>query len=336
MTADNMTDEEWHAWRRAGITATDVADAANDTYGGAYAVVANKLELVPATEETAQMTRGHRWQEAIADAVHALTGWHVLGEEACAEHELDDRWRATVDGFLAEFHEATRDEVIGVLEVKTRGVDVRPNRARWRDQVQWQLLVTEARAGIIAEAVIDDSTDRCTALFLTIVEADPYRQAELLELAEQLWSAFVAGELPAPTASSLPLVKQLSGAGVVGLELDLDDLADEVHRLADMRAALEAAEAEADRLEAVLRAAMGTATVARAGGALVKLSPGQRKIPAATSAELVAEFPEYTKRVLDLDRFKVGQPAVYEAARRPAGGRRLTILTDHKGDSTDG
>ena len=51
------------------------------------------------------------------------------------------------------------EECIGILEVKTVGEGGRPNRDRWADQVQWQMLVTNMPAGVIAEARIDDVTD---------------------------------------------------------------------------------------------------------------------------------------------------------------------------------
>jgi len=334
MTArDTLTEAEWLAWRRSGITATDVADAANDTYGGAYGVVARKLELVT-VEQTDVMDRGHRWQAAVADAVHALTGYYVVGEEACVTSAENEVWLATVDGFLTELIESTLDDVAGVLEVKTRGVDVWPNRARWRDQVQWQLLVAGYRLGLIAEAIIDDSTDTCRGVLLEEVVADPYRQAELVEVARDLWAHVQANTLPAATASSLAVVKDVHGPGTDPDILDLDDLADELYRLRDVWGAIEAAQREADRLEALTRDAIGQHLEARAPGVTVKLSAGTRKIPKDTADELVAEYPDCTKRVLDTDRFKKQHPAEYEAARRPAGGRRLTI-TSNTGDTTE-
>ena len=67
---DLATDEDrWLDWRKGGITATDVADAAQGTYGGAYGVVARKLGLITVEQNNA-MRRGHIWQPRIADAVH--------------------------------------------------------------------------------------------------------------------------------------------------------------------------------------------------------------------------------------------------------------------------
>lgn len=324
MSGSTLTRDEWLEWRRSGITATEVADAANDSYGGAYAVVASKLGLTE-TEVTEPMLRGERWQEPIADAVHALTGWHVLAEEACATCETDERWLATVDGFLAEQSEATLDLVAGVVEVKTRGADVRPPRHRWRDQVQWQLLVTGLPAGLIAEATIDDTTDTCRGLSFELVEADPYRQAELVEVAEMLWSHYQAGTLPEPTSSSLDTVKALTGAGDLEGSADLEPLEFELERLQELRAAVKELETERDRVEGIVRAAVGDFTEGLSTNYRVRVSPPARKVPADTLAELALEFPELCRPVLDLDRLKAERPELYEASRKPAGGRRLTI-----------
>jgi predicted phage-related endonuclease len=323
-TEGALTRDEWLQWRRSGITATEVADAANDTYGGAYAVIANKLGLT-ATEVTEPMRRGERWQAPIADAVHALTGWHVLAEEACVTCETDERWLATVDGFLAEHSEATFDVVAGVVEIKTRGADVRPPRRRWRDQVQWQLLVTGLPAGLIAEATIDDTTDTCRSLVFELVEADPYRQAELVEVAEALWAHYTAGSLPEPTSSSLDTVKLLTGAGDLEGSADLQALELEVERLQELRAAVKELETERDRVEGIVRAGVGDFTEGTTRNYRVRVSPPARKVPADTLAQLAVEFPELCRPVLDIERLKAERPDVYEASRKPAGGRRLTI-----------
>ena len=107
------TDEhdEWLAWRKGGITATEVADAWCGTYGGAYTVVARKLGRIAPPQQTAAMDRGHRWQETVADAVHALTGQYVVGEETWCEHVDNARHRATVDGFLAPMADCSIDDV---------------------------------------------------------------------------------------------------------------------------------------------------------------------------------------------------------------------------------
>ncbi len=324
----SATDETaWLEWRRAGITATEVADAANGTYGGAYAVVGRKLGIVPAPDVNDAMTRGHRWQPRIADAVHHLTGLYVVGEETWCEHSIHPAWRATVDGFLAPTPEATLDDVVGVIEVKTRGLYVHPPRARWEDQVQWQMLVTGTTYAVIAEAAIDDTDDTLHSLHLTRLTADPLRQAILQDVAEDMLAHIAAGTMPDPdTPSALPVVKSATGnADPDADEVDLTDLADDVRRFGDIKAAVKAVTDERDTIEARLRARIGDATRGTCDGFTVSVSKPALVLTGDAEAELLEARPDLGRTVLDRDKAKAEAPELYEASRRAAGARRITI-----------
>ena len=319
-----VDDLEWLEWRRAGVTATDVADAAAGTYGGLYAVVARKLGLVT-VEQTAAMTRGHRWQPRIADAVHALTGQFVVGEETWCENRDRGWMRATVDGFLAPAAEATLSEVTAVLEVKTRGVGTRPNRDRWEAQVQWQMLVTGVDSAVIAEAVVDDVEDAVRSVTLTDVAADPDRQAELVAVGERIRACVAAGKLPTPdTPDALPVVKAVH-ASAADRVAALPDLESDVERFAALRAEISALTAERDLVEARIREAVGDATKVRAGGWTVTVSQPARVVPADAAAEFLETHPEFGRTVLDVDRLRVEAPDLFDGLRVPAGARRMTV-----------
>ena len=324
-TADD--DTAWKEWRKAGITATDIADAANGTYGGAYAVVARKLGLLEPDAENDQMRRGHRWQPVIADAVNVLTGQFVVGEESWCEHPDHPEHRATVDGFLAPVDEASIDDVSGVLEVKTRGVGTRPNRDRWTDQVQWQLWVTGQPRGVIAEAVIDDDTDTLRSLHLSEVIADPDRQATLVLLAGQLLVHLDQGTLPEPdTASALDAVKAVHAKPEPDPEsVDLSDIADDVARFAAIKEAVKAVTDERDELEARIRDRVGDNTVGTCPGFTVSVSRPTMVLTADAEAELLDLHPELGRTVLDRAKAKDMHPDDLAAARRPVGARRLTL-----------
>lgn len=321
-------EQAWLAWRRQGVTATDVADAAAGTYGGMYGVVARKLSLTPVTEQTPAMARGHRWQFKIADAIHALTGLHVVGEEQQCEAQHNDKWRATVDGFLSTY-EVTTDmaDLVGVLEVKTTGVGVRPDRDRWLHQVQWQLLVTGMNRGLIAHAVIDDSTDEFVSLRVTEVTADPMHQELLQELAGEILRHTEAGTLPDPDdGSALDVVKAVwADTDPTALPVDLTDLADEIARLADLSAAIKLAQSEKDSIEALLRHRIGAGIVGSTEQFRVTISKPAMVLSADAEARLIEEHPELTKRVLDRDRAKKEAKDLYESLRQPSGARRMTV-----------
>lgn len=319
----------WLEWRRAGVTATDVADAANGTHGGLYGVVARKLGLVT-VKQTAQMDRGHRWQPTIADTVHVLTGLWVVGEESWCEHATHGWMRATVDGFLAPSPEATLDQVTAVLEVKTRGVGTRPSRDRWTDQVQWQMLVTGVNRAVIAEAVIDDVDDTAKSVTLTDVDADPDRQAFLAAVADDIRGHVTAGTLPTPdTADSLPIVKAVhaaaSSAASGGEPVDLTGVESQLAAYAALGAQLKALHEQRDVLEAQIREALGDATRGTAAGWTVSLSHPTRTVPGDAADRFVAEHPEWGRLVLDTARLKAEAPDVWESLRAPVGARRLTV-----------
>lgn len=330
---DGTDDPAWLQWRAEGVTATDVADARAGTYGGSYSVVARKLGL-EVVEQNAEMQRGHDWQPVIADAVHTLTGWYVVGEEAWCAHIDDDRWRATVDGFLAEQAEVSIDDVQAVLEIKTTGVGVRPNRDRWHSQMQWQMWVTGCSRALLAEARIDDEVNECRRVHLEWVDADSDEQAQLVDLAETIYAHVQAGTLPDPdTPSALPSVKQVYGSADTDADaVDLTELAEDVARFDEIKAALKAVSDEKDLLEARIRNTLGEATKGQLDGFRVSLSQPARKLTAAAEAELLAAHPEYAMPALDRKRVKTEDPDLYEAFTRPVGARRLTVT--NKGDKT--
>lgn len=314
---------EWLEWRKHGITATEVADAANGTYGGAYGVVARKLGLIE-VEQTAVMERGHRWQPKIADAITALTGVYVVGEETWCEHS-DTRWRATVDGFVAPVPEATPDELSGVIEIKTYGRNVKPNRQRWADQIQWQMFVTGLDKALLVAAKIDDDTDQILSMWFVEYDADPMRQIFLETTAEELWKHVQDGTLPEPdSADALPLVKEIHST-TDGSEVDLSDIEADVARFVEICTALKAVEDEKDLLEAKIRDSIGQARKGVAGRFKVSVSNPRNVLTAEAEALFVAEHPEYRAMKLDRTAAKKADRDLYDSYCSAVGARILTI-----------
>ena len=317
-------DPKWLQWRREGITATDVADAAAGTYGGAYGVVARKQGRVT-VEQNEQMSRGHRWQPVIADAVHVLTGLYVVGEETWCQCTGDERWRATVDGFLSPLAESSLDDCVAVLEVKTVGVGVSPNRQRWLSQMQWQLLVTGLDRALLAEARIDDTDDTCHGVRLEWVEADDLVQEDLIALAEEMWTHTQDGTLPEPEgASALPVVKEVYSTAEAGLDVVKLDATD-VRFYADLKAEVKARQEQLDIMEAQIRDAMGQATKGAVDGYKISLSEPIKKLTAEREAELLETHPEFGTTVLDRARVKAEAKDLYESFQTRAGARVLRV-----------
>lgn len=323
---DGTDDPAWLKWRAEGVTATDVADAFAGTYGGMYGVVARKLGL-EVVEENAEMQRGHDWEPTIADAVSLLFGCYVVGEETMWECADDPRWRCTSDGALARVPEASLDDLFASYEAKTVRPDQKWKLDRWRTQTQWQQLVLGLPRALLAIARIDDSTGECVGITFEWVEADPYLQAQLVELAETIWGHMQAGTLPDPdTPSALESVKQVTAHADPDAEaVDLTDLEADVARFADIKAAEKAVTDERKLLEARIRNTLGEATKGSLDGYRVSLSKPRRILTDAAEAELLAAHPEFAVERLDKDRVKAEDKALYDSFTQPVGARSLSV-----------
>lgn len=322
-----MTD--WHEWRRQGIGASDIANAYSGAYGGAYAVVADKLGRLPAKASTTQMERGHRWEQTIADAVHQLTGFHVVGEQTWCEHPDQPRHRCTVDGLLAPTGEATIDDVIGVLEVKTVGRGRPMSWSSWEIQTLWQMHVTGLRRALIAAAEIDDTDDTLRRLELRWVDHDPLELEAVLRIADHLLEHIDTETLPTPDGTALDTVAAVHRDADPDAEtVDLDDLDDMCETHIDLGRRIDSLQAERDDLAAVIRDRMGAATVGRTGRHRVSVSRPLRILTDDGERALLAEHPELGRVVVDKAAARAA--GIYESFLAPVGSRRLTIAPHTK------
>ncbi len=207
---------EWLAWRNKGLGASDIAAAFTRSYGNTpRSIVAKKLGIGPEFEPTAAM-QGHDWEARIAQAVEALTGYTVAGEQtwlASAEHP----WmRATVDGFLLGHPDDTIDDAVGLLEIKTTE---RANWAYYAAQVQWQMLVAGMDRCVVVILDLSDeaqthdvgddlvAVERVGRLSLWDHRADRQLQARLHEFGAELWAHVQAGTLPEIEADDYDAIK---------------------------------------------------------------------------------------------------------------------------------
>lgn len=325
-----MTDSDWLAWRRAGITATDVANAWAGTYGGLYSVVAHKLGRVT-TSETAAMSRGLRWEEPLADAVHTLTGYYVVGEQALVESASEPKHRATLDGYLATVATATIDDVVAVVELKTRGLGVPRPRDRYVAQVTWQMYVSDVHRALLVEAVIDDTDDRLVSLALDWVDLDEHLLDELLDVAAVIEAHVDTETLPPITsgtggASALDTVRKVHAVADPDLApVNLDDLTDDLDRLAELRTAEKSATAERREIEARILDTIGSATRGDGGAWTVTVSRPALRVDPVAAAALLDRRPDLGRLELDLDAVKAHAPEELETLRTPTGARSLRI-----------
>lgn len=326
-----MSGQEWLEWRRGGIGASDVAAAVHGIYGGAYGVVHSKLSGEARDAIDPKLAdRGHRWEHAVADAVQALTGQYVVGEQAWSAHK-EHRWqRCTVDGFLAPVAEASPDDLDAVLEIKTKGLHAPYRWDVWNTQTQWQMHVTGLRQAVIVVASIDDLSDRAAGLRLEVVDADRTTQQLLISHAEQLWEHVQAGTYPQPGAEALDVVKDRwadAAPDIDTLIVDDEQLVWAISDYDEAKRVAKACERDLRAREAQIREALGEFVSAETsdGKWRVRIGEPVRKLDVGGRAWFLNVHPECGVFTLDTDRAKATDPDLYEALKKPTSDRRLTV-----------
>lgn len=327
-----MTNEtEWLGWRRTGLGAGDIARAHTGHYGGAYAVVAEKLGRLTNDIDPADAQRGHDWEHAIADGVHALTGYYVHGEQLWVTSPENKRWLATIDGLLSLDPQTTFDDAAAVLEVKTSRQYVSPKWDYYEAQVQWQMLVCGKQRALVAVAVIGmdpDGNEGVRDLKLRWIERDDDLIGQLIDLAMVLWSHVEAGTLPPVDVDTrLSDVKVVHRVAAPETIIDIDDVEQDIAELMVAKQFIKDWTEYATKNEAVIRDRMGEATeaVTSDGRWRVRVGqPVQRFTDQSEDAALLLA-PEFGVVKLDRQRFKAEKPELYEELKVPTTDRRLTV-----------
>ncbi len=333
-----MNDQEWHIWRAGGAGASDVANAVHSTYGGAYAVVAEKLGAHRDETNADRKKLGHEWENRLADVVHALTGYYVVGEQAWCEHPDNPIYRCTSDGFVARVPEATLDDVVGMCEFKIRHPGSGNLEARYRTQVQYQLLVTGLAVGLIVEATIPDDVDldqlelKDIRLRFIDVHADPFEQQMLAGVADWLWAHVQAGTYPDPDSpDALDAVKARFATAVTEDEekalepVDLTELVDLIARRDDIKAAAKQADDELKLIDAKVREAMGHRRRGVAPGWSVSLSAPTRVLTDNAEQAFLQVHPDCVKTVFDRHAAEAIDKKWLDELREQVGHRTLRI-----------
>lgn len=171
--ASSENRDEWLSSRRNGVTATDVATLA---HGGVEAW--KRLKLQKADGSTTPVNKYMQWgidrepviAKNVADQLGTFHNTHLF---ACAS---DERWLATPD----LLHPA--GTLVG--DIKTAvGEPWEDMPPRYRDQLQWQMLVMDADEGVIVAEFHEDFFPVETRHYWALADYD--RQQELISLAEQ-------------------------------------------------------------------------------------------------------------------------------------------------------
>ncbi|WKW87083.1 RecE-like exonuclease [Microbacterium phage Nicole72] len=342
------TREPWMAQRRGGLTATDIRDwpvpsqrrrimtekvTGEDTRDGSFRVAGSQYTL----DDYAH--HGSVREDSIAEWIEATFG--IQPSKHVYAHPANDRWLATPDGmyvepFSAGYAPGTEDAVIS--EVKTHGTSLQPgpldanrvlrfvdpqsafSKERYYRQVQWQMLVMNARRTLFVWEVRSKERDHEAGIWVPEgapewcwIERDDEFIARLVDEADdalaQIDAAVIAstlGELP--PASDVPAEHAL--------------LIAEYLRALDAEKVAAASKVKAwDALKAIYLADDMPDDSIDAGFARLTTSTSQGSKKVIDTAGMEAKAPALVKRYRDLEaRFTKVVP-------NPTRGMKITAQT---------
>lgn len=320
---------EWHAWRRNGITASDIARASTGKYGGSpMTVVGEKLGLIAGQTVTEDMQRGHDLEPTVTAIAATMTGDHIGHTQAWVQHAELGWPRATIDGVTLPAADAEISEMTGVCEIKTRRVGIPRPANYYLAQTHWQMWVCDTDTATIAEGVLDPDGQLLSVNVDRINRDDRYL-AGLIDLGEILWSWVERGEVPPPTvAADLDAARELHAAADLDAEIvDLTDRLSLLERRAELVRVVDVAKDELDTITAIIVDDLGAATKGEAPGWRITRSAPARQLTADGERQLLATRPDLGVVVLDKKRAKAEAGDLYDAARSPVGARKLTITS---------
>jgi predicted phage-related endonuclease len=190
--------EDWLASRSESIGASEVAAAAwhrtkfnPPPFSTPYEAWGRKVGCLPGVEETASMRAGSVLEPAIIRLLGIETGWEVqgaadylgapLGDEATLRHPTQDWITATPDAFVNHPDHGWIPAEVKLSSEHAPGdwTKAKPPLS-YLFQVQWQLLVTGAPAGVLAALV-------GSTLYHYTIERDDEVIAALYTDAAWLW-----------------------------------------------------------------------------------------------------------------------------------------------------
>lgn len=312
--ADDL--DGWHAWRQAGVGASDAgAICGLSPWKGALSVWLEKtgrLRPQPRDTEAEWLRWGRRLETVMVDEFQEQRGLRV-GLCGSWHERLGTTWqRATLDGVVFEDVVQGRDDAmesaLAVLELKTSSWR---SPLSWADgppkvyavQVQHQLMVTDLAVAYLA--VLHDGS----RFVIHEIERDEDAISTLDEIEREFWRC-VERDVPPPADSRRGTEAAVRAAFEVPspgrtITLDTDALA-HVRAYVREQERKDAAEAEISRLRADLMLRLGDAETA-----------------ADETGTAVLTWKAYETSNVDLDGLRKAHPEIVQAYTRRVPARRF-------------
>jgi len=259
-----MTDrDDWLAWRRGGLGASDIAALMGiSPWASPWSVWADKCGLLPPEPENEYMAAGRWLERAIGPWFEDVTGLAVAGEQMWCTHKQNDWARCTPDGFvfdvppgalLSQGADAVAMDIAhGPFEVKVLGFGKRwdPIPPYYQAQGQWQMYVTDMPKCFFAVL-------HGRRLEVYELDRDPADIEFMVERAECFWRDHVLAGVPPATDASDATTRAIAAVYAESTpdSVEIQSGFVEAWRIAygSRRAAQESEKYAANKLRALLR-----------------------------------------------------------------------------------
>jgi putative phage-type endonuclease len=322
--SDQANREAWLAWRRSGLSATDVAGVLGlSPYASPYAVWADKAGLLPDIEVTDAMEFGTRAEPMLAEWFHDRTGLYVLGEQTWCTHP-SERWMlATVDGFVSESPAGSIGAALGGAEFKT----TTDTAAEWNEaipdhiacQVQWQMAATGLPVTYLATLHLGFRVE----FRVREVVRDEADIEALVGACSTFWHEHCLTGVPPATDGSEATTEALRAAFPGDTELDAVTATPELvgarWRILSNEEQVKICLADIDADKNLIRAALGDHTALTDG------------VDEKGRPVVLATWKPSTRTVLDTALLKANEPDVFAKYLKTTPLRSLLVKAPKKG-----
>lgn len=303
----DLTHDEWLAWRRQGISGSDVgAICGVDKYRSRIAVYLEKVGQAMERKDTEAMHFGRVLEEVIADEFARRTGYRLERRNAILQHPKTEWAIGNIDRLILDTERGN-----GVLEIKTASEYM---RKEWEEgsipevyqlQLQWYLYITGLTWGAFA-VLIGGNT-----FHYQIVERDEALIALSVQICEHFWHNYVmTGIPPLPDGSEAAseLITAMYPEGEADSVTVLPDEAEElIAKWEEADRDMEEAEERKREAENRLKALIGRHETGLTG---------ERRI----------SWKNISRRAVDVKALREKRPDIYEEFVRPTVTRRFLIM----------
>lgn len=308
------TREQWLAWRKNGIGASEIAGILGlSPWQTPMSIYLNKLDLVADTPENEAMFWGNVLEPIIADIYQGNTGHHITARGLRCWDATNPHRRCTLDGILM-----VEDELVASVQIKTTRHDPWDELPdNYALQVQYELAITGFSWAIVP------TLHHGNQLVTYRVEADPEVQRMILEASDRFWADHIAPRRP-PATDHLDATTDALRAAFPTDEGDLLPVAGE-SGLADLLAAY---------VEAQQRTAEAEAVEKQLANELRARLENHEGLAHPETGEALVTYRTQSSRRLDQKRLKADHPDLAEQYSTETTSRVLRItktgLTYHQ------